>query len=95
MSSHLYGKGIFCFGKIFTVLYPDLHIMTFEKIRLLTWGFKAYHPMGCSDCNGHISRLRLRRSEESGTRVLVSLVSDILLKHRNFLGPQIGPWSHS
>ena len=68
--------------------------MPFEKVRRPNRGFNTYFPAGRCDCNGHISRVRPRRSEEPATRVLFfffSHVLDILLKHRHLLGAKILP----
>ena len=47
-----------------------------------------------NDGNGHISRVRPRRSEESGTKVLdFPMCPHILLKPRNLLGAEIMPWT--
>lgn len=63
MGTPLHGKGLFSLGKVFTVLQPDLQIMPFEKIRMPKRGFNPYFPAGSSDSNGHIFRVRVRRSE--------------------------------
>ena len=45
--------------------------MPFEKMRVQNLSFNPYLPVGSSDCNGHISRVRPRRSEKYGIRVFV------------------------
>ena len=45
--------------------------MPFEKIWVAKRGIKTYLPVGSSNCNRYIYRVRPRRSEESCTRVLV------------------------
>ena len=71
MSIPLYVKRLFHSGKVSRVYSSDPNIMPCEKIRVLNCGFNVYIPAWSSSYNGHISRVKPTRSEESGTSVLV------------------------
>jgi len=88
MSRHLQGKGLFHSGNLSTVLLPELHITPFEKIKVPKRGIKPNLPVGSSDCNGNISRVR-SRYKSAGFPLLL----DILRKHRHLFGTGMVPWT--
>lgn len=86
-------EGDFLLREISTVLPPDLHITPFVKIRVPKKGIKPYFPWGEKDCNGCLSRVKPRSSQDSSTRVLWFHGLDIFLKHRQFLGTEFLQWN--
>lgn len=67
--------------------------MPYLKIRVPKKGIKPYFPWGEKDCNGCLSRVKPRSSQDSSTRVLWFHGLDIFLKHRQFLGTEFLQWN--